>query len=269
MRLLLATEHTEFDFGAEQLAFALARRQGGALPVLLPILSNPEFEAVAPELAAKADAEAAKRRRALEAEAGVPLAFCVRRGPELDLEIVDEARRQATELLVIRRRGKRGWLANLLVGEMVSKVLAHAPCPMLVVPRGAKMWSRGVLVGIDPLAAGHGALDLAIRFAKEWQLPLSLVGVVESGGERSPVQAALERALGRAQLAGVNTTGSLRAGKVSEALLEALEEQGADLLVLGRHSGGLARASVGGSAHKLMGMVECPVLVDAGQVDRG
>ena len=264
MRLLLATEHTEFDTGAEQMAYALARRQGSALPVLLPILSNPEFEAVAPEMAIKADAEAAKRRRALEAEAGLPLVLKVRRGPELYLEIVEEAREQGTELLVIRRRGKRGWLANLLVGEMVSKVVAHASCPMLIVPRGAKLWSRRVLVGVDPGAAGYGVIDLAIRLAKESQLPLTVVCVVEAGGERTLAEAAMANALSRAQAAGLAATGLVREGRVHQALLDAIEEQGADLLVLGRHSGGLARAWVGGSAQKLIGLVECPVLVDAG-----
>ena len=48
----------------------------------------------------------------------------VRRGDELYRQIVDEARERKTELIVLRRRGKRGFLANLLVGEMVSKVLA-------------------------------------------------------------------------------------------------------------------------------------------------
>ena len=42
-RLLLATEHTEFDRGSETLALALARQAGLPLAVVLPVLSNPEF----------------------------------------------------------------------------------------------------------------------------------------------------------------------------------------------------------------------------------
>src|SRR5512136_324887 len=125
-RLLLATEHTEFDVGAEALAFALARRCALPLAAVLPVTSNPEFEAVAPELAERADVRAAARRGALLAEAqaqGVALDLNVRRGPEPFAEIVAEARARSADLLVIRRRGQRGLLANLLVGEMVSKVV--------------------------------------------------------------------------------------------------------------------------------------------------
>ena len=41
-RLLLATEHTEFDTGAETLALALAQRCLLPLTMVLPLLSNPE-----------------------------------------------------------------------------------------------------------------------------------------------------------------------------------------------------------------------------------
>jgi len=145
--LLLATEHTEFDRGAEALAFALAHRHAVPLPVVLPVASNPEFEAVAPELAARADAAAAARLEDLAraaAQVGVTLVPEVRHGPEPYAEIVAEARERQAELIVIRRRGRRGLLANLLIGEMVSKVVAHAPCIVLIAPREARLWRQGI-----------------------------------------------------------------------------------------------------------------------------
>ncbi|MDE1949578.1 MAG: hypothetical protein KGI35_13255, partial [Burkholderiales bacterium] len=57
-RILLASEHGEQDSGAEALAFALSQRCGLPLRLVLPIASNPEFEALAPALAARAEAEA-------------------------------------------------------------------------------------------------------------------------------------------------------------------------------------------------------------------
>src|SRR5512134_2569231 len=94
-RLLLATEHGEFDAGSEALAFVMAQRCGLPLAAVLPVVSNPEFEAVAPELAAKADAEASVRREQLESRAraaGVTMALRVRHGAEPYAEIVEEAR---------------------------------------------------------------------------------------------------------------------------------------------------------------------------------
>ena len=62
-RLLLATEHSEFDAGAEALAFAMARRCGLPLAAVLPVSSNPEFEVVAPELAARGRRAGARQGR--------------------------------------------------------------------------------------------------------------------------------------------------------------------------------------------------------------
>ncbi len=261
LRLLLATEHSEFDAGAERVAFALAKREIKPLPVVLPVVSNPEFEAVAPELAAKADAQAARRGQALVAAAGVPLAIEVRRGQEPYLEIIDEARRQGAELLIIRRRGKRGFLANLLVGEMVSKIVAHAPCSVLIVPRAARLWSHGVLVGLDPRVEHAAVLEHAIDFAAKSALPLFVVSVAETAGVRDTAERTVGAACTRARAAGVEAQGEVANGRVHEALVAALAARGADLLVLGRHSGGLARAWVGGSAQKLIGLVDCPVLI--------
>ena len=50
-RILLATEHTEFDSGAERVAFDLALRWGAPLAAVEPLVTNAEYEAVAPELA--------------------------------------------------------------------------------------------------------------------------------------------------------------------------------------------------------------------------
>ena len=107
--LLLATEHSEQDLGAERVAFALAAAAPQPLAVVMPLLSNPEYEAVAPQLAARAEAEIARRREALVAAAaaagsGVTLSVQVRRGSEPYAEIVAAAREQQSGLLVIRRR---------------------------------------------------------------------------------------------------------------------------------------------------------------------
>ena len=72
---------------------------------------------VAPQLAARPTPKRAARREQLAARAraeGVTLDLRVRHGEEPFAEIVDEARERAADLIVIRRRGKRSLLANLL-----------------------------------------------------------------------------------------------------------------------------------------------------------
>lgn len=55
----------------------------------------------------------------------------VRRGNPY-AEIIDTARDQKTELLIITTHGRTG-LTHFLIGSTAEKIVRHAPCPVLVV----------------------------------------------------------------------------------------------------------------------------------------
>lgn len=262
--LLLATEHSEFDSGAENLALSLAQRCRLPLAGVMPLVSNSEFEAAAPELAARADQQAAVRIAELHAMAearGVSLTMQARRGPEPHQEIVDEARERGTDLIVIRRRGKRGFLANLLLGEMVSRVVAHAPCSVLIVPRGAAMWQQRVLVAAEPGAQGRQLVDLAGGVAAECRLPLTVVCVAEPA-QQAAAQSFVNDSVARLQQRGLDAQGQVVAGRPYEQILQSSRETGADLIVMGsRGDTHLGRTLIGGVAQKVIGLSEHPVLV--------
>ncbi len=264
-RPLLATECSEFDTGAQLVALGLARRSGQVLPVVLPLTSNPEFEAVAPALAAKAEAEAHAKVDILRREAqtqGVALDVQVRRGPEPYAEIVAHSRELGTDLLIIRRRGRRGFLANLLVGEMVSKVVAHAACPVVVCPREARPWQRAVLVGLDPLVSQPDLLAQAVAIAQAERLALHVVAVATDATRRPLAEAAAAAAVHEARRQGVAAQGEARTGRPHEQLIAAARDRGGDLLVIARHGpNNLSRAWIGGVAQKVIGLAECPVWI--------
>jgi nucleotide-binding universal stress UspA family protein len=264
-RLLLATEHSEFDTGAEAMAFALAQRCQLPLATVVPLLSNPEYEALAPQIAAKAEQEAASKIAQLReraAAAGVTIDLRLRRGEEPYQEIVQEAMQQGSDLIIIRRRGKRGFLANLLVGEMVSKVVTHAPCHVLIVPRGAQLWSQRVLAAAEPTAQGRRIVATAIAVAVECGLPLHLVSVVAAEGERPQADAFVADMLAQAQPAGVLAQGEVRIGEPFTEILATSAACHADLIVMGsRGDSRIGRALLGGVAQKVMGLSEIPVMV--------
>ena len=259
-RLLLATEHSEHDTGAEILGLALARHCGLPLPVVMPVISNPEYEATTPAAAARADGAAATRREAFGAEAqaaGITLDLRVRHGLQLWREIIEHAREQASELLVIRRRGRPGLLANVLIGDMVSKVLAHAPCPVLVCPRSARMWQQRVLVALAPGEPDDGPLRMAAEVARRCGLPLTLLGV---GPEALRAELEVQAQAWRA--GGLTVDVELRHGVVHREIVDAARGCGADLIVVGRHGGNfLGRVWIGATAQKVIGLAEHPVLV--------
>jgi nucleotide-binding universal stress UspA family protein len=264
-RLLLATEGSEFDTGAEKMAFAMAQRCELPLAAVLPLVSNPEYEALAPQLAARAEQEVALKLARLKEQAKaahVAIEPRVRRGEEPYLEIVEEARSQNSEMIIIRRRGKRGLLANLLVGEMVSKVVAHAPCHVLIVPPEAAMWTQRVLVAVDPAEDPNAIVAIASGVAAQCGLPLHVVTVVAAEDLRVQAQALVTQAALQAQRAGVLAQGEVRIGKPFTEILAAREASASDLIVMGSRSDRrIGRALVGGVAQKVMGLSEHPVLV--------
>lgn len=258
-RLLLATEHTPQDAGAEVLAMAMARRCSLPLDLVLPLVSNAEYEAVAPELAERHEAQARAHLDELQALAesqGVTLRPQVRHGSELDAEIIAQAAENRSDLLVIRRRGRRGLLARLMFGEMVGRVVSRAPCSVLVAPRDARLWSRRVLLAVDPDHADPGLTQAALAVAAECGLPLLAVAVGPAP------QAVLDAVLAQARTRGVTAEAQAASGRPAEAILALAQAQGADLIVVGRRGPGPShRVWIGGVTQKIIGLAECPVLV--------
>lgn len=265
--ILLATERTDFDAGAERLAFEMARRCEVPLTAVLPVVSNPEYEVIAPQLAEHAEQEAAAKVNTLydaAVAADVQLEVVARHGVEPFREIVQEASERKSDLIVTRRRGKRSFLSNLLIGEMVSKVVGHAPCSVLFVPRAAKLWSRNILAAVDTSPNAECVAQVAANVAAQCGLPLTLVSVAahDTSELRVEAQAALDRCIAVAKTAGIQAESRIVTGKPFECILAEAQAVGADLIVVGRHGeSNVIRTPFGGTTQKVVGLADIPVLV--------
>jgi nucleotide-binding universal stress UspA family protein len=261
--ILLATEHTDFDAGAERIAFAMAKRCGISLRVVVPLLSNSEYEVEAPQHALRAEQEVAIKVAALRSSAkafGVELDIHVRRGAEAYQEIVAEAVASHADLIVIRRRGNPSFLANLLVGEMVSKVIRDAPCAVLTVPRAAEFWQHQVLAAVSDAPATHMVVTLAAKIAAVCDIPVTLVSVAAD-------QVAAEKlnAEHSSRVATICRQVQTRAliGKPVPQILAVAKEISADLMVIGRQRYQLIPFSLGGKSimQQIAGAMDVPTLI--------
>lgn len=265
-RILLVTQWTDFDAGAERVAIALAQRLGAPLGVVVPLLSNPEYEVVAPELAAETEAKAAQAasdflQRAQSA--AVAAEIHVRRGAEPWREIVDEARAGNAEMLVTRRRGHRGFLGRLRVGEMVRQVAAHAPCPTLMVPRAARLPSRRVMAAIDASHAFDQVAQVAAAMAAALDLPLELLVFVPSDAAKAMGSATLTHARDIAGAAGVQCHGEIVSGHAATLVPRRMNEVQADLLATGIPPDQAGHGRLGETVETLVAEVSCPALLVA------
>jgi len=267
-RILLITQGTTFDAGAEQIALAMASRGGVRLFVVFPVVSNPEYVALAPVLEQKAEVHAARILTGLRRQASqqsLEIETRVHLGEEPYIEVVDEAGKQKIDLIVMRTRGKRGLMARLLVGENAAKVIGHARCTVLAVPSNAQMWKKRVLLASDGSRFSEAAAVVAGAVAKWYRLPITVISAVaesNSKEQRAEASDAVEKALDMLRREGVTVDGTVVDGRPHEALIIAAEALGADLIVAGSHGRtGLEKPLMGSTTERLVGLAKCPVLV--------
>ncbi len=254
--ILLATEHTEFDSGSERVALEMAKACGLPLSVVVPVSSNPEFEAAAQTLAGRAEQETASRMADLERiakDAGVSLAIRARRGVAAE-EIVREALERKSDLIVIRRRGRRGFIAKLLIGEMVSQVVSNSPCSVLMVPRACRMWSKGILASVDGSSKTERVAIISAKIASECGLPLHLLCVAANEEKRMDAERIVSDAKKIAEESGVSAKTLVRIGQPCDEILASPID--ADLTVVG-----MSDVRSLGTARRVVERSEMPVLV--------
>lgn len=259
---LLATECTEFDTGAERVAFALAQHLGVPLDAIIPTASNAEYEVADPDYASRVDASTAAGVNLLKERAsrlGVGFDVRIGRGDDRAAAIAAEATARHSDLLVLRRRGKRGFLARLFVGEMVRAAVTAAPCSALLVPRACEIWQRRILAVIDGTPAAPSVVTLAARLAEAFRLPL----VVANGATAQPGEAQAIATLGTlARDHAITLDHRALPQPTAAAIVGLATSLGADLIIVNRDGAPTdPRAPFGPLARDVVGQASCPVLL--------
>jgi nucleotide-binding universal stress UspA family protein len=140
-RILVPTDGTEISVKAVQTAASLARLSGGAMVALsvkepFPYSAISEMQPVPPQEFYDAQERIAAERvkKAVDAAqaAGVSCQGFTVEALHPWEAILDYAKTQGCDLIVMASHGRRG-LSALLLGSETQKVLTHSPVPVLVV----------------------------------------------------------------------------------------------------------------------------------------
>jgi universal stress protein E len=266
-KLLLSTDGSEFSAGAQRMAIALAKNCNATLHVMTVVITNPEYEALAPQLVEKAehDAKTIVEAVQLQAEAeGVRCQTYLRRGDDPADETLGAAEEVGADLIIMGRRGKRK-LARWMVGQATVKTVGGAHRPVLVVPRAAAMPSRRILLATDGSRhSDHAAANAAI-IAKLCGLPLTVLSVVaasHSDKRRAEANDAIARVTSLLRNDGLTCEGMIAEGKPEDVIASTAHAQGADLIVVGnRGRTGLERFLIGSVSERVIGLADCPTFV--------
>jgi nucleotide-binding universal stress UspA family protein len=286
-RLLLSTDGSEFSEGAVREAIRLAKRCSSKLTAISVIETNPEFESTAPAMLEKREKEVRAHLEAVVDRAkqeGVACGISVYEGEDSYRFIVDEAVREKSTMIVMGRRGRKGF-KRLVMGSTTSWTIGHAPCSVLVVPRAAEVAFKSIVVATDGSKASLAASSEAIGIAKRNGSKLTVLAVVPADiAMPTDVDfAAIERdrladqemqmaeknakaVKESAQKEGVDVHAFVMTGRPADAIIETAKEQNADLIVVGSHGRtGLNKLLMGSVAERVIVLASCAVLVVKGK----
>jgi nucleotide-binding universal stress UspA family protein len=286
-RLLLATDSSEFSEGAIREAIRMAKRCGSKLTAISVIETNPEFESTAPQVLEKMEKEVRGHLNSVQSRAkqeGVACEIAVHEGEDSYKYIVDEAVAQKSTMIIMGRRGKKGF-RRLVMGSTTSWTIGHAPCSVLVVPRNAQVDFKSIVVATDGSPHSAVAASEAIGIAKRNSAKLTVIAVVPAdiamptdidfaaiqreklADQEMQVAEKNARAVkDAAQKAGVDAQAFVMSGKPADAIIEIAKDKAADLVVVGSHGRtGLDRLLMGSVAERVIVLSSCAVLAAKGK----
>lgn len=163
------------------------------------------------------------------------------------------------ELVVLGTRGRAG-LTESALGSVSQQVVAHAHCPVVVVPQGcSRLVTRRVAVGVADLEIGRPVLDFAATQARRWAATLCLVHAQGSEGSEA-AQDELDEAARHVRWHHPDVVVE-RLAVLGDAVAALAAEAGrSDLLVLGcRHTDEEFGCRIGAVPAGVLAQVGCPV----------
>jgi nucleotide-binding universal stress UspA family protein/anti-anti-sigma regulatory factor len=268
-QLLVASDGSEYSAAAVRAALGIAQRSQAQVRVihLLPGLGVeqvPDATTIPSSLLEQARSHLDK----IEHEASAAGIACATEVVETNLhyyqEIVRQADQMQADLIIMGRRGSRG-MARVRLGETTAKVIGHAHCSVLVVPRNTETTGRGLVLATDGSRYADAATTMAATFAKVLQAPVTAVTAISPSHSPERQQegvAAAERAARFLADNDIPSEQEVLHGRADEMILQSAASRNADLIVIGSHGRtGLQRVMLGSVSERVIDAALTPVLV--------
>jgi len=263
-KLLLATDRSEYSEGAVRESINFAKTCSSRLTILSVLETNPEYETIGSKFFEQEEKEALQNLESVKARVakeGVACDTALLEGGDPAGSIVDFAEEKKVDMIVVGRRGRKG-LAKLLIGEVASKVIGHAPCKVLVVPRAAVIKYKNILVATDGSTHGNAAVSEAIAIAKRTGSNLIALSAMRDESEREEANRHVRTAVESAQKEGVPAEALTPLGRSFNTIVETAGGRGVDLIVMGNYGKtGVKKLLMGSATEKVIGAAGCAVLV--------
>lgn len=264
-KLLLSADGSVLCEGAVREAINLAKTCGSKL-YIISVAEVPEFpEFIAtPSMAEKLEADTKRYLESLKEKAekeGVSCEILVRSGVEPYQYIVDEAAKNNVEIIIMGRRGRTG-LQRLMMGSVTAKVIGHAPCKFLVVPKDAKLTFEKILIATDGSIYSELASREAISIAKRSGGSLIALSVAKRDENLPVAKESVDMVRQVAEREGIKVEALTLKGEPYEVIVKTAEQKNAGLIVVGSYGRtGIEKLLMGSVTERVIGHSGCAVLV--------
>ena len=192
---------------------------------------------------------------------------------EIYERIVDLADMGNYDLIVTGKKGM-SLLGRAFVGSVTARVIGYSRQDVLVVPDGAKIAWKKLLVATDGSVYSEAAAQRAIEISRQYHGTLKALSVVDVTVEfMIRAQEVYESLLAKAKeftdlirkkalLAGIEADSIVRDGEVYKVIIDVAKEYQADMIVMGSLGRtGIKRLLMGSTAERVLGNASYPVLI--------
>lgn len=265
-KILLATDSSQYSEGAIREAIGFAKKCSSKLYAMFVIETIADGETSTQTVEEAMEAEAIKHLEAVKAQAlneGVVCETSIANG-EPHQCIIDEAGKKQVDLIFIGRRGAKG-LTKLLVGEVAAKIVGHAPCKVIVVPRAAVIGPSNILVATDGSGHSLAAVQETLTIAKRCGSRIIALSSIRSNDEMEKAQLNVNRVLDMAKSEGIEAEGLTPLGRSFNLIVETAGGRGVDLIVMGIPvKNAFQKIFTGSATEQVIGNTGCAVMIVKG-----
>ena len=279
-RLLVCVDESDASRHALRAALDLAGTHGAALTAVAVMppyqgdLSLVGVHDIARVLRQPCE-QALEYARKEAAQRGLLLATTCEEG-EPGEAIADLADSIRADFVVMGRRNT-STMGRLLLGSVTARTIGFAHSDVLIVPEGAPVNMRRLVLATDGSRFAMDAARKAMNLAWKLGSSLDVVSVIDIPNEylaQAPQAAAelasstrqfVDETVNMAQKLGVSAKGIMLEGNTSEAILEFAEKGGPGVVVIASHGRtGLRRLLMGGVVEGIVAHSNLPVWVTKG-----
>jgi nucleotide-binding universal stress UspA family protein len=205
-------------------------------------------------------------------EEGVPIETICEEG-EIYERIIELADAENYDLIVMGKKGM-SLIEKAFVGSVTSRVIGYSRQDVLVIPYGAKVSWKNILIATDGSLYGEAAARKAIEIAAHYHSEIKVLSVVDVTVEfmlraNEVYESLVAKTKGftdsikeKASSAGVKAGSIVRDGEVYKVIIDTAKEHQTDMIVMGSLGRtGIKRLLMGSTAERVLGHSTFPVLI--------